>query len=103
MVGSEPPERSDSSSQSPDTRDCVSLLVSRFPHLQAVSLALLNRYEPFRDLCEEYQACSKVCDRLERSVGNEALRREYSALRLRLESELLRYIEEHSGSGEREI
>ncbi|HMN45522.1 MAG TPA: hypothetical protein PKE27_13140 [Povalibacter sp.] len=76
------------------SRDCVALLLERFPHLQSVSLILLRRHETFRDLCEEYEACSQVCDRLERTNTDDALRREYSALRLRLERELLSYIEE---------
>lgn len=101
MTRSEPPGKTDSGAEMQTDCDCVSLLVRRFPHLQSVSLLLLRRYEPFRDLCEEYEACSKVCERLERTQGDDALRREYSALRLRLESELLRYIEENSHSDER--
>ncbi len=100
MTRSEPPGQTGSDVGSQDC-DCVSLLVRRFPHLQSVSLMLLHRHEPFRDLCEEYETCSKVCERLERTRGDEALRREYSALRLRLESELLRYIEENSRKDER--
>src|SRR5437868_5359057 len=75
----------------------VKLLLDRFPHVQAVSLLLLQRYEAFRDLCEEYADCSATCERLERRGSDQALRQEYNALRLRLESELLRYIEEQAG------
>jgi hypothetical protein len=72
----------------------VTLLLERFPHVQAVSLVLLQRNEDFRDLCEEYEVCSTTCDRLEHRDSDHALRQEYAALRLRLEGELLRYIEE---------
>ena len=50
----------------------------------------------FRELCEEYWACSQVLERLERPNAEESLRTEYGALRLRLEGELLRYISEQS-------
>jgi hypothetical protein len=77
---------------------CVKLLLERFPHVQAVSLLLLARHETFRELCEEYEACSEAAERLEHSGGDDAIRKEYSALRLRLEGELLRYISEQSGA-----
>jgi len=80
----------------PRMRGCEKLLVERFPHVRAISLELLRRHEAFRDMCEEYEACTAACERLERSRSDEALRKEYSALRLRLETELLRYIEEHT-------
>jgi hypothetical protein len=72
----------------------VTLLLERFPHVQAVSLHLLQRNEDFRDLCDEYEACSATCDRLDHRDSDHALRQEYAALRLRLEGELLRFIEE---------
>ena len=99
MPRTEPPGSKDSGADTPVNRGCIALLLERFPHLQSVSLALLHRHETFRDLCEEYQACSATCERLERTGSDEALRREYSALRLRLESELLRYIEENTSGG----
>jgi hypothetical protein len=77
----------------------VKLLLERFPHVQATSLLLLKRHETFRDLCEEYEVCSEAAERLEREQRDAPLREEYGALRLRLEGELLRYIEEHGGSG----
>ena len=70
-------------------------LVERFPHLQSVSLQLLERDEAFRELCEEYAACTQVLERLSDEPSDEAMRREYSALRLRVEGELLRYISDH--------
>lgn len=76
-------------------RGYLKLLIERFPHVRTVSLDLLRRHEAFRDLCEEYEACTETCERLERSGSDEPLLKEYTALRLRLEGELLRYIEEH--------
>jgi len=84
--------------QRPEASKCVNLLLERFPHVRNFSLQLLERNETFRDLCEEYEACAEAADRLGRSASDEALRREYSALRLRLESELLRYISEQASS-----
>ncbi|HKE92679.1 MAG TPA: hypothetical protein VKB34_00120, partial [Povalibacter sp.] len=80
-------------------RGCEKLLLERFPHVQRISLQLLKQQEAFRDLCEEYEACTEACERLERSQPEDALYREYVALRLRLESELLRYLEEHTAGG----
>lgn len=74
---------------------CIRLLLERFPHLQAVSVHLLERHETFRELCEEYEACTEVIERLTHCETDEAIAKEYAALRLRLEGELLRYISEH--------
>jgi hypothetical protein len=71
------------------------LLVARFPHLQSVSLQLLERDETFWELCEEYAACTEVIERLTDAPADEAMRREFSALRLRVEGELLRYLSDH--------
>jgi hypothetical protein len=76
-------------------RECLDLLRERFPHINGVSLQLLERDDTFRELCEEYVACTEVVERLTRSGSDEALRREYSALRLRVERELLGYISGH--------
>jgi hypothetical protein len=75
---------------------CMKLLLERFPHVQALALKRAEKQDSFRELCEEYWACSQVLERLERPDGETALRTEYSALRLRLEGELLRYIAEQS-------
>lgn len=71
------------------------LLIDRFPHLQSVSLQLLERDETFRELCEEYAACTEVIERLTDAPSDEIMRREFSALRLRVEGELLRYLSDH--------
>ena len=75
---------------------CMKLLLERFPHVQALALKRCEKQDSFRELCEEYWACSEVLARLERPGAEESLRAEYGALRLRLEGELLRYIAEQS-------
>jgi hypothetical protein len=58
---------------------------------------LFERDEDFRDLCDEYVACTETVCRLDsRGLASMAMRNEYGALLLRLEHELLRYLEEHS-------
>lgn len=76
------------------------LLSARFPHLQSVSLQLLERYAPFRELCEEYATCAEVLERLADSPADNPMRREYTALNLRIEGELLRYIGDHGYRGD---
>jgi hypothetical protein len=75
---------------------CMKLLLDRFPHVQALALKRCEKQDSFRELCEEYWACSQVLARLERPDAEASLRAEYGALRLRLEGELLRYIAEQS-------
>jgi len=76
-------------------RECLSLLRERFPHINGISLQLLERDATFRELCEEYLACSEVVERLTQSGSDKAMLREYSALRLRVEGELLGYLSGH--------
>jgi hypothetical protein len=76
-------------------RECLSLLRGRFPHINGISLQLLERDATFRELCEEYAACTDVVERLTKSGSDDAMLREYSALRLRVEAELLGYISTH--------
>ena len=75
---------------------CMKLLLERFPHVQALALKRCEKQDSFRELCDEYFACTQVLARLERPDAEESLRIEYGALRLRLEGELLRYIAEQS-------
>jgi len=63
----------------------------QFPHLRERVACLFDRDEIFRELCEDYEACARALSEQER---NEDLRREYAALRLRLETELLGYLHE---------
>jgi hypothetical protein len=78
----------------PEVSACVKRVLERFPHVQSASLRLLERNASFRELCEEYEACSVATERL---AATEAIRKEYEALRLRLEGELLRYIADFGG------
>jgi hypothetical protein len=75
---------------------CMKLLLERFPTVQALALKRCEKQDSFRELCEEYFACTQVLARLQRPDAEESLRIEYGALRLRLEGELLRYIAEQS-------
>jgi len=63
----------------------------QFPHLRERVACLFERDDIFRELCDDYEACAQALSRQER---NEDLRREYAALRLRLETELLGYLDE---------
>ena len=76
-------------------RDIMRRLSERFPHVDRVSWRLLERDATFRELCEEYAACTAVVERLTQSGSDEPMLREYNALRLRVEGELLGYIAEH--------
>jgi hypothetical protein len=76
----------------------VTLLGQRFPNIPSVSLKLLGRQETFRDLCDEYAVCSEMLERLQLTESSDAIRKEFSALQLRLEGELLRYISKHGSA-----
>jgi len=69
----------------------LQLVSDQFPHLRERVACLFERDVLFRELCEDYEACVLAHGRQE---SHEGLRREYSALRLRLETELLGYLEE---------
>jgi hypothetical protein len=69
----------------------LQLVSEQFPHLRERVACLFERDEIFRELCEDYETCAQALSQQER---NEDLRREYSALRLRLETELLAYMQE---------
>jgi len=76
----------------------LSHVTERFAHVQTHAVRLFERSEDFRELCEEYGACVEAAKGLEASgPQREPLRREYAALRLRLEGEILRYLKESSG------
>jgi hypothetical protein len=71
-------------------------LVSRlFPNLGERVAVLYNRDDIFRELCDEYSICLGAVDRAEAS-GSPKLRAEYTALQLRLETELLQQLEDFS-------
>lgn len=69
----------------------LEIVTAQFPHLRQRVARMFARDPIFRELCEDYELCSQS---LARQIGSEALRHEYAALRLRLENELLHYVEE---------
>ena len=71
----------------------LQLVSEQFPHLRERVACLFERSESFRELCEDYETCA---DALARQHASEGLRREYAALQLRLETELLWYLHEDS-------
>jgi hypothetical protein len=86
---------------SSQTIDCVQLLHERFPHVREISLQLLMQNEVFRELCEEYEVCHHTAERLALSGSSEGMLKEYAALRLRLEGELLKYMSQHESDAAR--
>jgi hypothetical protein len=83
---------------------CLELIREQFPHLRDRVACLFDSDEVFRELCEDYEACVGAITRLEsEALANEPLKTEYAALRLRLETEMLRHLHEDSSpSGRRE-
>jgi hypothetical protein len=78
----------------------LQLVSQQFPLLQGRVTWRFEHDELFRELCQDYEACVEASTRLEATKdGPEALRREYVALRLRLETELLRYLQETDDPG----
>jgi hypothetical protein len=63
----------------------------QFPHLRERVARLFESDPIFRELCEDYETCALA---LSRQKASEGLRREYTALRLRLETELLQYVQD---------
>jgi hypothetical protein len=74
------------------------LVSERFPDLRERVACLYETDETFRELCEDYATCAEA---LARQKACEGLRQEYAALRLRLETELLRYVQEDADSTRR--
>ena len=70
---------------------CLQLVSEQFPHLRDRVACLFSRDQLFRELCEDYESCSVA---LARPKTSGALQREYHLLQLRLETELLRFLNE---------
>jgi hypothetical protein len=69
----------------------LELVSEQFPNLRERVAGLFERDPIFRELCEDYQVCGEA------QAGRpptDDLSREYAALQLRLETELLRYLHE---------
>ena len=73
----------------------LQLVSEQFPLLRERVACLFEREEIFRELCDDYETCAQT---LARQPASEGLRREYSALQLRLETELLGYLREDAES-----
>jgi hypothetical protein len=71
------------------------LVRERMPNIRDQTAFLFESDETFRELCEEYQMCTEAASRMEGEQAGAALQKEYAALLLRLEGELLRYLQEH--------
>ena len=69
----------------------LQLVSEQFPNLRERVACLFERDLIFRELCDDYEACIQA---LARQESDEELKREYGALRLRLETELLSYLHE---------
>ncbi|HXK12071.1 MAG TPA: hypothetical protein VMT70_20700 [Vicinamibacteria bacterium] len=76
----------------------LELVTGQFPLLRERVTSLYETDELFRELCEDYATCALALDRQEFEAS---LRREYAALRLRLETELLGYLHEAEASNAR--
>ena len=77
----------------------LKVMSDRFPQMRREAAFLFERDEDFRDLCENYGTCLETVERLASAGPSaEGLRKEYASLLLRLERELLRYLEEHPSS-----
>jgi hypothetical protein len=73
----------------------LTLLRERLPQISKDLARLFARDEDFRDLCGEYEACAATLARLDaKDPSLEPMRNEYRSLQLRLEGELLRYLED---------
>jgi hypothetical protein len=79
----------------------LDFLGDRCPELRVQALRLLEEDDEFRELCEEHAECARALERLQ--IGGhlrEQIRDEYASLQLRLQRELLRYLEEHAAAAE---
>ena len=75
----------------------LKLVSDRFRQVRDRAMLLFERDLDFRDLCDEYEACVATMTRLQfDGPSSEGMRKEYAALLLMLDRELLRYMEEHS-------
>jgi hypothetical protein len=73
----------------------LSLLIKRLCSVEEQIKQVYEEDEVFRDLCEDYLACTLTVDRMHATgKAGDAIRTEYIALQLRLEGEVLRYLAE---------
>jgi hypothetical protein len=69
----------------------LQVVSEQFPLLRDRVARLFEQDPLFRELCEDYETCAIA---LAGHKASEGLQREYSALRLRLETEMLRFLNE---------
>lgn len=75
----------------------LSLLIKRLSSVEEQVKQVYAEDEVFRDLCEDYLACTLTVDRMQAAdKADGAIRTEYVALQLRLEGEVLRYLAERN-------
>jgi len=73
------------------------VVTDRFPSIRERAVRLFEHDEGFQELCEEYEMCARAEERLDSPSGKETpIRKEYTALRLRIEGELLRYLQDRA-------
>jgi hypothetical protein len=77
---------------------CLQLVSEHFPHLRDRVACLFQKDQLFRELCEDYETCSVA---LAQQKSSQGLQREYEVLRLRLETELLQFLNEDETPGGR--
>ena len=78
----------------------LQVVTDQFPLLKGRVLWRFEHDELFKELCHTYETCLEAIARLEKAgKGQEPLRREYSALRLQLETELLGYLQDTEEPG----
>ena len=76
----------------------VEIVHDLFPHMRTVLDRVLEESESFRDLVEEYGLCTEVLEQPTQHGRPNPPVKEYAALRLRLEGELLQYLRDYTDS-----
>ena len=75
---------------------CLQLVSEQFPSLRDRVARRFEHDADFRELCHDYESCVAALARL--GEGSPEMKREYAALRLRLEAEMLGYLREPGNS-----
>ncbi len=75
---------------------CLQLVSEQFPSLRDRVARRFERDETFRELCHDYESCVAALARL--GEASPEMKREYAALKLRLEAEMLGYLREPGNS-----
>ena len=77
---------------------CLQLVSEHFPHLRDRVACHFQKDQLFLELCEDYETCSVA---LAQQKSSQGLQREYEVLRLRLETELLQFLNDDETPGGR--